>query len=67
MNPIHLSNQEIISCYLCTLDGLERQRNDMGTLAMMWLNLEKKLILSIFTRTQHMYGWEIIMNWKICA
>jgi len=46
MNPIHLSNQEIISCYLCTLDGLECHRNDMGTLAIMWLNLEDWYCLS---------------------
>jgi len=40
MNPIHLTNQQIRSRYLCTLDGLEHHRNDMGTLAMMWLILE---------------------------
>jgi len=30
MNSIHLSNQEIISCYLRTLGGLEHHKNDMG-------------------------------------
>ena len=45
MNPIHLSNQQIRSFYLCTLDDLEHYKKYMGTLAIMWLILENKLFV----------------------